>query len=199
VYNTQAGNLCARYREATPTRLYHLIQHFFRPATPVADIGCGSGRDVVWLNQQGFAAIGYDASPAMLAQARRAYPGIDVREAVLPHLAAIPDNVWANVVCCATLMHLPAAEMGTAVRNLERIMAPGGRIVLSYRLSQGPCEREQDGRLFTPLTVDILQTLLEQTSIRVLCAAQQDDATRPDIQWMVLVGERGFSYSTSDE
>lgn len=199
VYNTNAVALCRGYHSAVPVALYQCIQQQFHRGQPTADIGCGSGRDVVWLLQHAFPTVGYDASPAMLNESRAGYSGIDVREASLPHLLAIPDKVYANVLCSATLMHLHCDDIPIAIANLARILQTGGRLLISYRQSQSPTEREPDGRLFTSFALDTLIAMFHSTGLRVLTTEQQADATRPDIWWDVLVAEKtaGFMHHRS--
>lgn len=191
VYTQDATMLCATYRNSVPADLYRFIQQHFHLGQATADIGCGSGRDVAWLEAHGYPTTGYDASGAMLTEARRAYPGIDVREAALPGLASIPDQAWTNVLCCATLMHLPHSEIASAIGNLSRIVRPGGRLIVSY-LATAATKRRADGRLFTALSGDALHTLFERAGLAVLAIEMQADATRVGVQWLTLVGERRY-------
>jgi SAM-dependent methyltransferase len=186
-YNQEAAQLCATYRSSTPHNLYRCIQQHFHCGLSTADIGCGSGRDVVWLTSNGYPTTGYDGSPAMLAEARRCYPQIEVREATLPLLTPIPNNTYANVLCCATLMHLPHRELATAVGELARILCPDGRVIISY-LATPTTMRRADGRLYTALSVDALPTLLVGVGMRLLAAEEQADAAREGMVWYTLAG-----------
>jgi SAM-dependent methyltransferase len=190
LYNQHAADLCARYRRAAPGGLYDLIRAWFHADAVTADIGCGSGRDVAWLTDHGFAAVGYDASPAMLAEARAAYPIIDVRTGALPDLATIPNDAYANILCTATLMHVPRTDIITAVLNLARILRLAGRMILAYRGSTSTAEREPDGRLYTSLPTGKLTLLLESAGLHALHTTTLPDATRPAITWHTLVVER---------
>lgn len=196
-YHANATNLCQRHRRAVPTNLYRLILQHFHQGQPTADIGCGSGRDVAWLVQQGFPAIGYDASPAMLREARNAYPHIDVREDCLPQLASIPDTAYVNILCNATLMHVPRASLPASVQHVARITQAGGRMLISYRRSTAATEREHDGRLFTTIEPLGLATLLEQAGLCVYATEQQADTERPGLWWEVCLAER--SHMTCQE
>src|SRR5205085_5331164 len=111
VYDAHAATISARMRQIEPGDFYALMQSFFHPGQSTIDIGCGSGRDVVWLQAHGYPAIGYDASPGMLREARAAYPAIDVREDSLPDLASVPDGACLNALCSAVLMHLPREDL----------------------------------------------------------------------------------------
>lgn len=190
-YDLHAASICQHYRASTPHALYRVLGQYFHPAQPTADIGCGSGRDVAWLMAQGYPTIGYDASDAMLTEARAAYPGIVAHNASLPTLAGIADAHYANVLCSATLMHLPTAAVAPALVHLSRILQLGGRLVLTFRQSRAATEREADGRLFTPLTRHGLAPLLGAANLRVLHHEHQPDATRAGVQWVALVAERG--------
>ena len=47
-----------------------VFQNGLNPDGYLVDIGCGSGREVAWLNASGFPAAGFDASEGLLAEAR---------------------------------------------------------------------------------------------------------------------------------
>lgn len=192
-YAAGAASLSARYRQVTPADLHRLILTFFHGEAPTADIGCGSGRDTDWLGRQGFQTTGYDASPAMLAEARRHYPGVQFAQGALPDLEQLADEAFANVLCSAVLMHLPGEDLITAAINLARVLRPGGRIVLSVRASKGGQDREPDGRLFTPIPGGKLKLLLESVGLQVLHHATQADASRPDVSWTVIAAEKSPS------
>ncbi len=190
-YQQHATSVCQQYRATTPHALYHVIGQVFHPAQPTADIGCGSGRDVAWLTAQGYPTVGYDASGAMLTAARANYPGIRVYAASLPMLTGIADASYANVLCSATLMHLPAGAVAPALGHVARILRRGGRVLLSFRHSRAATEREADGRLYTTLTVNGLSPLLRVADLHLLHHATQPDSVRADVQWEVLVAARG--------
>ena len=42
-------------------------------------IGCGSGREVAWLNATGFPAVGFDASEGLLKEACQRYSGVSIQ------------------------------------------------------------------------------------------------------------------------
>lgn len=123
----------------------------------------------------------------MLAEARCAYPALNLREATLPDLATIPANAYTNVLCCAVLMHLPSSDIAHALENLARIVRPGGQLVLSY-LAASATERRADGRLYTALSADALHALLEQVGIHICETELQEDATRVGLQWWSIAG-----------
>jgi len=129
VYNSQAGDLSALYRNLHPDALLDTVRGFFHRYGATADIGCGSGRDVAWLQAQGFDAVGYDASPSMLECAQASYPDCSFVESALPDLAGIASERCANILCSGVLMHVPRADLISAAFNLARVLKSDGRSI----------------------------------------------------------------------
>lgn len=190
VYENQAREFAARHRLIEPEPVYAAIRSCFRPGESSADVGCGSGRDVAWLNANGYPAVGYDASPQMLAEATRVYPQCEFRLGSLPLLADVPDGQFANVLCSAVLMHLGREELAIAARSLARITRPEGRLIVTFRVSRCDDERESDGRLFTALTPEQVGSLLEEAGFQLLLTGRSAEPARPEVVWHRLVAER---------
>ena len=98
------------------------------PEGVVLDAACGTGRHAAYLAGRGRAVIGIDSSEAMLEQARRKLPGVDLRRGDLRALP-LEDCSASAVVCALALSHLP--DLGPAVSELGRVLRPGGRLIVS--------------------------------------------------------------------
>lgn len=116
----------------------------------VLDAGCGSGRDTTAFLGRGYRVTAFDASEglASLAQNHTGIP-IQVRSFLDVKEQAMYDGIWA----CASLLHVPQADVPRALQCLWGALKPGGAFYLSFKL--GTTERVQDGRHFTD--VDELQ------------------------------------------
>jgi SAM-dependent methyltransferase len=92
------------------------------------DAACGTGRHAARLVALGHEAEGVDLTPEMLARARVNVPDASFREA---DLRSIPsgDGAYDLVVCGLALAHLP--DLTDAVTELSRVLAPGGRLIVS--------------------------------------------------------------------
>jgi SAM-dependent methyltransferase len=135
------------HRQPAPTDLHALVRRFFWPGR-TADIGCGSGREVAWLCDNGYPAAGYDPSEGLLRQARARYPHRRFESAALPELAGIREGAFDNVLCETVIMHLPPELVAPSVRRLMSILKPRGVLYLSWRVSEGSGQRDAQGRLY---------------------------------------------------
>lgn len=99
------------------------------PDGPILDAACGTGRHAAYLRELGRPrVIGVDASEEMLAHAKSKLPDTDFR---VGELTALPldDGEVSGAVCALALSHLP--EVGPSIGELGRVVAPGGRLVVS--------------------------------------------------------------------
>jgi len=147
-YDTHAADYARDWHDQPPPAdLHAIIRRFFRNGA-TADIGCGTGREVGWLNANGFPAVGVDASAGLLAEAKRLYPDAEFRLAALPELDGVAAGSFDNVLCETVIMHLPRAAIAPSARRLIEIVRPGGALYLSWRVEKDE-RRDENGRLYT--------------------------------------------------
>jgi SAM-dependent methyltransferase len=190
VYDHEAEAIAKRHRAGAHERLHEALLTHFQRGEPTADIGTGSGRDLAWLVANEFPAVGYEPSAGMRRELTATYPALEVDDASLPALAAIPDSSYANVLCAAVLMHLPAESLPVALRNLARIMRPGGRLALTWRTSKTEIDREPDGRLFTPINSEQVASILAKSGVQVIHRETGEHPRQPGAIWTLMLGTK---------
>ena len=156
-YDTAAAGYAQDWHDQPPPEdLHELVRRFFVIGQTV-DIGCGSGREVAWLNANGFPAAGYDASQGLLDEAKRRHPDFEFRFATLPELDGIAPASFDNVLCETVIMHLPLAEIAASVRRLIDIVKPGGILYLSWRVTKETDLRDKSDRLYAAFDSDLVR------------------------------------------
>jgi len=91
------------------------------------------------------------------------------------------DGIWA----CASLLHVPAAEMDEVFARFGRALRPGGVWYLSFKL--GVAEEVRDGRLFHDSTeAELASRLGRVPGVELLTTWRTEDVrpSRPGEWWV---------------
>lgn len=154
--------MSALYAEFLP----HVTEHGH-----ILDAGCGSARDAAYFKQQGFTVSAFDASAelAALASSYLQQP-VDVKTFQQLDCVNKYDAIW----CCASLLHVPKAELPQVFLNLQNALKPNGVLYVSFKY--GDTERVHNGRVFTDLTENGLTALIDQhTQLKIIKQWQSVD------------------------
>jgi len=106
----------------------------------VGDIGCGIGHLEPYLAAQGMSPRGVDLSPESIRLARRDFPDFKFEVA---DLRALPfeDESLAGVVCWYSLIFLPPDDRPAAMRELFRVVKPGGYLLTGFKAGDDQVQR----------------------------------------------------------
>lgn len=189
IYHQGAALYAKQYDALNFTQVHQSWQPYWPDKGLVLDIGAGSGRDALWLAEQGCQVIAVEPAPDLLRIGQ-----INTAEKVQWLSDSIPDlkacyqlNLQFNtILLSAVWMHIVPSERARAFRKIANLLAPGGRFVLSLRYGEFA-----DGRVSFPVSVDEVAALARQFGL-VLCFVSEltaDSAGRADVQWQTLVME----------
>ncbi|HEY76099.1 MAG TPA: class I SAM-dependent methyltransferase [Thermoflexia bacterium] len=101
----------------------------------VVDVGCGPGQYARALMARGLRVIGLDLSAGMLAQAAAAGTK-NLLRADMRRLP-LPTGSIDGCFVCASLLHLPRAEVPATLTELHRVLRPGGVIYVALKEGTG--------------------------------------------------------------
>jgi SAM-dependent methyltransferase len=122
IYDNSASPMF-EYEQAAVRSLLDIL-----PTGRVLDAACGTGRHLAYLHMLGHEVAGFDQCPEMLTVAKAKVPGADLRIAKLDQIPW-PDCSFDTVVCALALTHEP--DLAGPIRELARVVRPGGRVVIS--------------------------------------------------------------------
>jgi len=129
-------------RILTLGRLRHLrekiVRDYVRVGTRVLEIGCGTGALAAMMARGGARVIGIDASPAMLAEARKrvAVEGLEKRVTLRQMNAALvgerfPPASFDLIVSALVYSELPPDERRYLLNACAGLLAPGGQLLIA--------------------------------------------------------------------
>jgi SAM-dependent methyltransferase len=155
-YENRAETYFAETVAVDMAPLYARYLAYVPPGGHILDAGCGSGRDALAFRRLGYSVTAFEASSALagLASAHCGLP-VEVRRFQEDDWQERFDGIWA----CASLLHVPMAELPEVLRRLGRALKPDGVLYASFKFGAG--ERAHGGRRFTDLDEAGLAALVE--------------------------------------
>jgi len=185
-YESNADNLIATYESAEMNNLYAFLLSNIQPNSKVLDIGFGSGRDLAFLQHNGFDIWGIDPSRKFVDHAKERFPDISNHffQTSLPNLD-IPKEVlhsFDTVILIAIWMHLPKETYIDSINSICSLLKPQGKIILSYSVTAREKETE---RYFENVDTRLLQTLFkEQGCTKINSITNGDGLKEREITWV---------------
>ena len=104
-----------------------------RDVGPACDMGCGPGHVARYLHARGVQVYGVDLSAEFVERARRLNPDIGFQQGDMMALD-MADEAWAGIAAFYSLIHIPRADVVYALRELRRVLRPGGVLLLSFHI-----------------------------------------------------------------
>lgn len=132
----------ARFADRDPDhRLVKMADTYAAPSrVKVLDLGCAGGRNTVFLARRGFDVVARDSARAMVEETRRRLTAVlgeaeaaaRVRVAPMDRLEGIADGS-VDLLVALGVFHNAASgpEWNRALREAHRVLARGGRILVS--------------------------------------------------------------------
>ncbi|MFP4247126.1 MAG: class I SAM-dependent methyltransferase [Halochromatium sp.] len=174
-YDCEAQSFFATTVDVDMSSLYKRFLRELVGGAAILDAGCGSGRDARAFRERGYAVTAMEPCPALAALAE-AHCGLSVEIRRFQDIDWVGrfDGIWA----CASLLHVPLAELPDVLQRLAHALRPGGILYVSFKLGRG--EREHGGRRFTDLDEAGLTELLRLVPALTVAEIWTTADRRPD-------------------
>lgn len=157
-YQAQGDQYARQTANVDMSPLYERFEKLLPKNAVILDAGSGSGRDTKHFLDAGFTVSAFDYS-SELAKISTEFTGLatDVRSFSDVDEIERYDGVWA----CASLLHLPMADLPGAIGRLANALRPLGLLYMSFRYGDG--ERcHADGRCYSDLNEAMMMALLKK-------------------------------------
>jgi SAM-dependent methyltransferase len=157
---------------------------------PVADIGCGPGHVTAHLHALGLDAFGIDLSSEMIALARQAHPDLRFDEGSMTALD-LADGALSGILSSYSIIHTPPQQLPAVFTEFQRVLAPGGHLLLGFFAGDDPLPQEFDHKVTLAYrwSPDSLMNLLHQAGFvevaRMLREPHEDERQFHQAQLLV--------------
>jgi SAM-dependent methyltransferase len=185
--NTYQDNARA-YFESTvhvdPGPFLSPLLRWLTPGARILDVGCGSGRDMLWFRERGFEVTGLERSSALAALARE-HSGCPVVEADFLDHDFSQERVQALLLIGA-LVHLDKDRAAEATSRMLCGLSAPGYLLVSLKQGSGS-QKAADGRVFVLWSDPEARAMFAALGLEVLEAFSQTSPVRPQDQWLGYV------------
>ena len=100
------------------------------PITRAYNVGCGFGRLTPVLSEFASVVVGFEREATLVATARQLLPALEFIEVASLETLPAPDASAELVMTFTVLQHMPDAEAEAVIREMTRVLAPGGHILV---------------------------------------------------------------------
>ncbi|MCL1111333.1 class I SAM-dependent methyltransferase [Shewanella schlegeliana] len=183
-YNDNADSFINNTLNVDMTSLYQRFLPLLPLNAHILDAGCGSGRDSKYFIDNGYQVTAIDASKALAAAASNLI-GQPVTTCLFQEFNSSQplDAIWA----CASLLHVPSAELPSVFANLSKQLTHKGHFYCSFKYGTNDVER--DGRYFTNADENRVQLFIKNTDLKIAESWLTGDLRpeRESEQWLNLI------------
>jgi SAM-dependent methyltransferase len=130
----------------------------------ILDVGCGSGRDLLWMKKRGFDVIGFETSPG-LAELARDNAGCEVIEGDFETYDFSSILVDA-VMLVGALVHVPHEGFSKVFENITLAIPDDGSVLITLKEGKGELTAP-DGRTFYLWKDPKLRELFDTLGLKV--------------------------------
>lgn len=173
-YDRNTASFIARTDAIDLSDLHQRFLRYLPVGSRILDAGCGSGRDSRVFQQLGYDVVAMDASGEMVAHVRRT---LDIPAFQLRHQDVAFREEFDGVWSCASLLHVPHAELPGVLRRYRQALVPNGVLFASFKHGEG--EHVRDERLFANQNDASFRAVLASVPGLVLLESRIDPSHQP--------------------
>jgi SAM-dependent methyltransferase len=164
-----------------PSSFFSPLLVNLNPGAAVLDIGCGSGRDLLWLKQHGYNPTGFEVT-SKLAELARKHSGCNVIEGDFRNYD-FSSLKFDCLISIGAFVHLDNNELPPVIDSLKRMLLPNGLFLITLKQGDGYSE-SKDGRVFTLWRDEKLRQIFQNVNLAVVDFSVQTSRLRSEDVWL---------------
>ena len=167
-----------------PSAFLEPLASLLEPQATILDIGCGSGRDLLWFARRGFRPTGFEQAPS-LANLARKHSNCPVIEGDFRHFD-FSKLQFSALVFVGSLVHVSPEELPAVLTSTCQALSPGGMLLITLKEGNGT-SRAADGRVFTLWSTQDIEDVFAKCNLHILDFSRQISQVRSDDVWLGYV------------
>lgn len=179
---------CFKYYASTvrvdPSSFLEPLAERLRPLSVILDVGCGSGRDMLWLKERGFSITGFEHSQGLAGLARK-HSGCRVIEGDFEQYDFSGFSVDA-VILVGAMVHIPHDRFQAALENVLRGLKQKGHVLITLK-EGGDLTEASAGRVFYLWQDRELRDIFDTLKFTIVDFSKQVSKLRDTDVWLGYV------------
>jgi len=151
------------------------------PGASLIDVGCGSGRDLLWLQNLGFQVTGFEQSPG-LADLARKYTGCEVIEGDF-ETYDFNDIKFDAILASGSLVHVPHNQLLPVIQNIKPALGQNGLFYISLKQGEN-FQTDHTKRTFYLWQDAELREIFRQLDLDVIHVSNTKSVIDTDDLWL---------------
>ena len=167
-----------------PSVFLEPLANQLKPLATILDIGCGSGRDMLWFARRGFRPTGFERSTSLVTLARK-HSNCPVIEGDFSRFD-FSGLEFSALVFVGSLVHISPKALPTIIESTCQALSPGGMLLITLKEGKGS-SRAADGRVFTLWARQDIEKVFADSNLHVIDFSRQISKIRSDDIWLGYV------------
>jgi len=167
-----------------PTSFLEPLISQLKSSARILDVGCGSGRDLVWLQKRNYRVTGFERSPGLAGLARK-HAGCEIIQDDFETYDFRPHGFDA-LLMCGSLVHIAHERLPKVMVNILNGLKTDGIVLISLKQGQG-VYRQADGRIYYLWSDDILREIFRTVGLVVRTFSQSVSKVNARDMWLTYV------------
>jgi len=171
-----------------PSVFLEPLASLLKPKATILDIGCGSGRDLLWFARRGFRPTGFEQSPSLAGMARK-HSNCPVIEGDFSRFN-FSDLRFSALVFVGSLVHISPEALPAILTSTCQALIPEGLLLITLKEGNGT-SLAADGRVFTLWSSPDIEKVFAPSNLHIVDFSRQISKIRPDDIWLGYVLRHG--------
>jgi SAM-dependent methyltransferase len=172
-----------------PSVFLEPLAGLLKPKATILDIGCGSGRDLLWFARRGFCPTGFEQSPSLAGLARK-HSNCPVIEGDFSRFN-FSELQFSALVFVGSLVHISPKALPTILASTCQALMPEGFLLITLKEGNGT-SLAADGRVFTLWSRPDIEKVFAANNLHIIDFSRQVSKIRPDDIWLGYVLRYGI-------